>query len=403
MSKVMVGMSGGVDSAVAAYLLKQQGYEVIGVMLRTWDSTVDDTIYSSINSSLTEADGTNNDGAFEVVQNKCCEIDDARDTAQMLGIEFHAFNCVKDFKCYVVEPFVKEYICGRTPNPCVECNRYVKFEKLLYFANVLGCDYIATGHYAKKVKLENGRITVKRSDALNKDQTYMLYKLSQEQLERVIFPLGEYDKAKVREIAKEAGIPVAEKKDSQEICFIPDDDYAGFILRTYKQLHNSHVSYSKDEAIPLGCFDGALENTGDFIDKNGKVLGKHKGIINYTVGQRKGLGLSMGHPVYVCKLVPSENQVVIGDEEDLFSSIVEISDFNFMSIPELEIGQNVRGNIKIRYHHAGEWAMIERISPNRLKLTFDKPVKSATPGQSAVFYDEDGCVIGGGIIRSEAI
>lgn len=205
MSKVMVGMSGGADSAVAAYLLKQQGYEVVGVMLRTWDSTVDDTIYLSKKDSLVKADGSNDfESQFEVVQNKCCEIDDARDSAQMLDIEFHAFNCVSDFKCHVVEPFVREYICGRTPNPCVECNRYVKFEKLLYFANVLGCDYIATGHYAKKVVLPNGRVTVQKSDAIKKDQTYMLYKLSQEQLSRCIFPLGDYDKAQVREIAKEA-------------------------------------------------------------------------------------------------------------------------------------------------------------------------------------------------------
>ena len=382
MSKVMVGMSGGVDSAVAAYLLKQQGYEVVGVMLRTWDSTVDDTLYSDVNSSLPSYDGTLREGVFEVVQNKCCEIDDARDSAQMLGIEFHAFNCVSDFKCHVVEPFVKEYICGKTPNPCVECNRYVKFEKLLYFANVLGCDYIATGHYAKKVVLPNGRVTVQKSDAIKKDQTYMLYKLSQEQLSRCIFPLGDYDKAQVREIAKEAGIPVAEKKDSQEICFIPDDDYAGFIVRT--------VNCAND----VNSFD----TPGDFIDKNGNILGQHKGIIHYTVGQRKGLGLSMGHPVYVCGLIPAENKVIIGDEEDLYSSEVYVTDYNLLSIPDLNIGESIRGMAKIRYHHLGEWADIIRIDNERLLLKFDKPVKSATPGQSSVFYDEENRVIGGGII-----
>ena len=380
-AKVMVGMSGGVDSAVAAYLLKKEGYEVVGVMLRTWDSTVDDTVYSDENEGR----------PFEVVQNKCCEIDDARDVAEMLGIEFHAFNCVSEFKKHVVEPFVHEYVCGRTPNPCVECNRYVKFEKLLYFANVLGADYIATGHYAKKVELPNGRFTVQKSEAVKKDQTYMLYKLSQEQLERVIFPLGELDKDKVRDIAREAGIPVAEKKDSQEICFIPDDDYAGFIIRTYKELgkikNEMFSPYNKD-----------LNEEGYFVDKEGKNLGKHKGIIHYTVGQRKGLGLSMGHPVYVCKLMPSENQVVIGEEEDLMSDKVEIGNFNFLSIPDLTVGDCVRGIVKIRYHHAGESAEIKKVSDDKLLLTFDKTVKSATPGQSAVFYDDNGCVIGGGII-----
>ena len=360
MAKVVVGMSGGVDSAVAAYLLKQAGYEVIGVMIRTWDSTTEK-------------------------QNKCCEIDDAKDTADMLGIEFHAFNGVSEFKNMVVKPFVCEYMCARTPNPCVECNRYVKFEKLLYFANVLGADYIATGHYAKKVQLPNGRYTVQKSDAAKKDQTYMLYKLTQEQLKRVLFPLGEYDKSQIREIAKEAGIPVAEKKDSQEICFIPDDDYAGFIQKNFNMIMNpSLVSNPFEE--------------GDFVDKDGKILGKHHGLIHYTIGQRKGLGIAMGHPVYVCKLNPDKNRVVIGDEEDLMSEKADIRDYNFLSIPDLKMGESINGIVKIRYHHAGEYAEIKKVSDDKLLLTFDKPVKSATPGQSAVFYDDNGCVIGGGII-----
>ena len=398
MSKVMVGMSGGVDSAVAAYLLKQQGYEVIGVMLRTWDSTVDDTIYSNGLCALTGSGEAKNDIGFEVVQNKCCEIDDARDTAQMLGIEFHAFNCVSDFKCHVVEAFVNEYICGRTPNPCVECNRYVKFEKLLYFANVLGCEYIATGHYAKKVELPNGRVTVQKSDAIKKDQTYMLYKLSQEQLSRCIFPLGEYDKEKVREIAREAGIPVAEKKDSQEICFIPDDDYAGFIQRTYDGLYETNSYKSDSGIINIDPNTRIWDKPGDFVDKEGNVLGKHKGIIHYTIGQRKGLGLAMGHPVYVCGLIPDENKVIIGEEEDLYSTEVYVRDYNLLNVPDLNIGESIRGFTKIRYHHPGEWADIIKVDKEKLLLKFDKPVKSATPGQSTVFYDEENRVIGGGII-----
>ena len=374
MSKVVVGMSGGVDSAVAAYLLKQQGYEVIGVMLRTWDSTAQECTLNKQSSDL------------DVVQNKCCEIDDASDVAKMLGIEFHAFNAVSEFRSHVVEPFICEYANARTPNPCIECNRYVKFEKLLYFANVLGADFIATGHYAKKVKLPNGRYTVQKSDALKKDQTYMLYKLSQEELERVLFPLGEYDKSEIREIAKEAGIPVAEKKDSQEICFIPDDDYAGFIKKNISCVTNKYDT-------GLNPF-----SPGDFIDKDGNVLGKHNGLIHYTIGQRKGLGIAMGHPVYVCKLIPENNQVLIGDEEDLYSDSILVRDYNFLSIPDLNTGDFVEGIVKIRYHHAGEKAVITKTNDDILSISFENPVKSPTPGQSAVFYDTDGCVIGGGII-----
>ncbi|MCR5727765.1 MAG: tRNA 2-thiouridine(34) synthase MnmA [Lachnospiraceae bacterium] len=397
MKKVVVGMSGGVDSAVAAYLLKKQGYEVIGVMLRTWDSTAEE---------WQEGEST----GFEVVQNKCCEIDDASDVAKMLGIEFHAFNAVSDFRNHVVEPFICEYACARTPNPCIECNRYVKFEKLLYFANVLGADYIATGHYAKKVKLPNGRYTVQKSDAAKKDQTYMLYKLTQEELERVLFPLGDYEKPQIREIAKEAGIPVAEKKDSQEICFIPDDDYAKFVKKHISCITNKfdtmsdNMVFNNDTGFVVGSEESTSKNyqnafkEGDFVDKDGNVLGRHNGLIHYTIGQRKGLGLSMGHPVYVCRLDAHHNRVVIGDEEDLYTDKVKIRDYNFLSIPEPTIGDSLRANVKVRYHHPGENAEIKRISEDKLLLTFEKPVKSATPGQSAVFYDDNMYVIGGGII-----
>ena len=377
MSKVIVGMSGGVDSAVAAYLLKEAGYEVIGIMLRTWSSE-QDPFYSK------------EDGFF-VEQNKCCEIDDARAAAYKLGIEFYPINCVREFETNVIAPFVRTYTEGCTPNPCVECNRYVKFEKLLYMADVLKADYIATGHYAKKIELPNGRYTVKMSDARQKDQTYMLYKLSQEQIKRVLFPLGEYDKDSVRLIAKEAGLPVAEKKDSQEICFIPDDDYSGYIKRyidSYPQtsLEEDHSGFNK------------IAEEGDFVDSKGNTLGKHRGIIHYTVGQRKGLGLSMGHPVYVTGINADKNQVIVGDEDELFSSEITVKDYNFLSLPDLEEGESVRGRVKIRYHHGGEYALIERKDKGILRIIFDKPVKAATPGQSAVFYDENNCIIGGGII-----
>ena len=370
MSKVIVGLSGGVDSAVAAYLLKKEGHEVIGVMLRTWSSMDEDDPDESCDL---------------VEQNKCCEIDDAREVAYNLGIEFYPFNCVREFYGKVIEPFVNEYTCGRTPNPCIECNRYVKFEKLLYLADILKADYIATGHYARLIQLPNGRYTVKKSASSKKDQTYMLYKLSQDQLKRIIFPLGELNKEKVREIAKEAGLPVAEKKDSQEICFIPDDDHASFIRR--------HKNKGKEEPC-----ESDFEKEGDFVDKDGNVLGKHKGIIHYTIGQRKGLNLAMGYPVYVTRLDVDTNRVVIGDEEDLYSSVVYVKDYNFLKVDDIACGESIKGTVKIRYHHPGEEALIEKSEDNRLKLTFVNPVKSATPGQSAVFYDEDGCVIGGGVI-----
>lgn len=383
MSKVLVGLSGGVDSAVAAYLLKKAGHEVIGVMLRTWSST----------------EGQEDDSDIVVEQNKCCEIDDARAVAFKLGIDFYPINCVKDFYEKVIEPFVSEYTLGRTPNPCIECNRYVKFERLLYFADIMKADYIATGHYARIVQLPNGRYTVKKSGADKKDQTYMLYKLNQEQLKRVMFPLGELDKEKVREIAKEAGIPVAEKKDSQEICFIPDDDHAAFIMR--------HINNKSDFGLDSAGSDNSdCRNTdansfckpGDFVDKEGKVLGQHKGIINYTIGQRKGLGIAMGHPVYVTGLDPTSNKVIVGEEVDLFSSECFVKDYNLLSIEDLKPGEKVTARVKIRYHHQGEEAMLEKADDGMLKLTFAKPVKSITPGQSAVFYDNDNCVLGGGII-----
>ena len=385
MSKVLVGLSGGVDSAVAAYLLKKAGHEVIGVMLRTWSST----------------EGQEDDSDIVVEQNKCCEIDDARAVAFKLGIDFYPINCVKDFYEKVIEPFVSEYTLGRTPNPCIECNRYVKFERLLYFADIMKADYIATGHYARIVQLPNGRYTVKKSGADKKDQTYMLYKLSQDQLKRVMFPLGELDKEKVREIAKEAGIPVAEKKDSQEICFIPDDDHAAFIMRHIER-NGLGTKSNVGTDVSLGengnIDDYSICNSGDFVDKDGKVLGKHKGIINYTIGQRKGLGIAMGHPVYVTGLDPENNRVIVGEEEDLFSSECFVKDYNFLSIDDLKQGESVTARVKIRYHHAGEECVIEKTGDGRLKLTFAKPVKSITPGQSAVFYDNNNCVLGGGII-----
>ena len=354
MEKVVVGMSGGVDSAVTAYLLKNAGYEVIGVTLRTWRSELGD-------------------------EGRCCDIDDARAVAYKLGIRYVPVNCISDFQEYVVEPFKNDYLCGRTPNPCVLCNRYVKWEKLMYYAKALGADHIATGHYASVIKLENGRYTVKTAKYSQKDQTYMLYKLTQEQLAATLMPLGGFSKAEVRRIATDAGLPVAAKPDSQEICFVADGGYADYIK-----------SSAKSGLVKEGCF----------VDESGNVLGKHKGVIYYTVGQRKGLGIALGHPAYVKEIRTETNEVVLSDETSLYSKEVTCGDVNYMSIPALGNGEKLICRAKIRYQHRAQEAAIEGLDGGRVRLEFTDPARAATPGQSAVFYDENDRVIGGGIIES---
>ena len=351
--RAIVGMSGGVDSAVAAFLLKQAGYEVIGVTLRTWESD----------------DGT---------ESRCCEIDDARETARQLGIEYHAFNCLSDFKRLVVEPFTDAYINGRTPNPCVNCNRFVKWERLLYYANILRADYVATGHYASVAKLDNGRYTLQKAAYAQKDQTYMLWRLTQEQLSRTLMPLGSMSKQEVRSIAEKEGIPVADKPDSQETCFVPDGSYADFV--------RSAAGTDTPQA-------------GNFIDKEGNILGRHKGIIHYTVGQRKGLGVALGQPAYVNEIRVKSSEVVLGDELSLYHNAIVCGELNFMGIPDLPVGCSVRANVRIRYHDAGTWGEITRISGESVRIAFDEPVRAPAPGQSAVFYDESDCLAGGGEIR----
>ena len=344
-------MSGGVDSAVAAFLLKQSGYEVEGVTLRTWTSDEGD------------------DG-------RCCDIEDAAAAAAHIGIGHHSFNCTGIFTEKVIEPFVCAYLAGTTPNPCIICNRSVKWEMMLYYAKVLNAGLVATGHYAKIIKLDSGRYTVGTAEHAAKDQTYMLYRLTQEQLAKTLMPLGTLTKEEVRSIAAENGIPVADKPDSQEICFVPDDDYAGYISRYRK---------------------GEVPGEGFFVNEDGEVLGKHKGIINYTVGQRKGLGIAMGRPVYVSRIDSGRNEVVLSDEEALFRRCAVCSDLNFMSIPGLSKGERLRCRAKVRYHHRPAEAVAE-VKDDKLIITFDEPVRAISPGQSAVMYDDHGNVIGGGII-----
>ena len=353
MAKIIVGMSGGVDSAAAAYLLKEAGHEVIGLTLRTWRA----------------ADGT---------EGRCCEIDDARAVARTLGIPYYAFNCTSDFRRFVTEPFVEAYTCGLTPNPCIACNRHVKWERMLYYAQVLQADFVATGHYAQVVKLENGRYTLKTALHAGKDQTYMLCRLTQQQLAATIMPLGQYTKPQVRRIAAQAGLPVAEKRDSQELCFVPDGSYADYIAQ-----------------------NAPTSGEGPFVDEAGAVLGRHRGVIHYTVGQRKGLGLALGRPMYVQKIRSDTNEIVLGDETSLYRGNILCGDVSYMSIPELRAGERMRCTVKIRYRHPPQAAAIEAAGENQVRILFDDPVRAPAPGQAAVFYDENDCVIGGGTIMDD--
>lgn len=357
--RVVVGMSGGVDSSVAAYLLKEKGYDVIGVTMQIWQ----------------DGAGRAGDGSG------CCglqAVEDARKVAETLEIPYYVMNFRKEFKCHVVDYFVGEYLEGRTPNPCIACNRHVKWEALLNRSLDIGADYIATGHYARIARLPGGRLAICASGAGDKDQTYALYNLTQEQLSRTLMPVGEYDKSRVRAIAKEAGLPVACKPDSQEICFVPDNDYAGFIDRE--------------------C-GGRLPGPGDFVTADGRVLGRHKGITHYTVGQRRGLELPMGERVYVTRIRPESNEVVIGKNEDLFVTKVFCRQIHFMAIEDLREPMRVLG--KIRYNHRGEYCTIEKQPDGGVTAVFERPVRAAAPGQAICFYDGK-YVLGGGIIVGAA-
>lgn len=351
-SRAVVGLSGGVDSAATAYLLKKQGYQVIGVTLRTWQAE---------------------SGAYS----RCCDIDDARRTAMQLDIPFYNINCLPEFKRQVTEPFIRAYLSGQTPNPCVWCNRAIKWERLLEFADDINAEFVATGHYAKVVKTESGRYTVRQAASAQKDQTYMLYRLSQDQLMRTIMPLSDFGKDEVRRMASEAGLDVASKRDSQEICFVLDGGYADYI------------DQNTDEPLPP---------PGNFVDEDGNVLGRHKGIVHYTVGQRKGLGIALGYPAYVKRIDPENNTVVLGDEASVHMDRITCGDLNFMAIEDIRDGETVRADVKIRYHHPAVPATIVRLDQDRVSVTFDDPVKAPAPGQSAVFYDSDKRVLGGGII-----
>ena len=356
--KVVVGMSGGVDSSVAAYLLLQQGYEVIGVTMQIWQD--EDFI------SQEESGGCCGLGAVE----------DARRVAERLEIPYYVMNFKREFRTQVMDYFTGEYLAGRTPNPCIACNRYVKWESLLKRSLEIGADYIATGHYARVEQLTNGRYAIRSSVTAAKDQTYALYNLTQEQLSHTRMPVGAYTKQEIRAIAEEIGLGVAHKKDSQEICFIPDDDYAGFIERE--------------------C-GGRVPPPGNFVAADGTVLGRHRGITHYTIGQRKGLGIALGHPVFVTEIRPETNEVVLGEDKEVYTDRLYAGRLNFMSLPD--IPEEAELLAKIRYSHAGSPCVVRRTGEDEICCEFREPVRAVTPGQAVVLYDGDYVAGGGTILR----
>ncbi|MCR5207921.1 MAG: tRNA 2-thiouridine(34) synthase MnmA [Eubacterium sp.] len=350
MKKAIIAMSGGVDSSVAAYLMKTSGYECIGATMKLYDN---EAVNLSDKSCCTEED-----------------VADARAVAEKLGIPYYVFNFKDEFEKKVIENFISVYERGGTPNPCIQCNRYLKFEKLMTRMRELGFDYVVTGHYAS-VEEKNGRFYLKKGKDSSKDQSYVLYSLTQEQLSHTVFPLGEYTKQEIRRIADKQGFINADKSESQDICFVPDGDYSAFIEK----------------------YRGYKYPNGSFVNKNGDVLGEHSGIIRYTVGQRKGLGIAVGHPVYVIRKDTEKNEVVLGSNEDLFTDTVIVEDFNLI-YPETE--KELRCKAKIRYN-IKEADCTAVINKDRAVLKFDKPVRAAASGQAAVLYDGE-YVIGGGTI-----
>lgn len=353
--KVVVGMSGGVDSSVTALLLKEKGYDVIGITMNVWQR----------------------EETEKVCEKACCAVDSVNDARRVcfgLNIPFYVLNFRDVFKEVVIDNFATEYMKGRTPNPCIMCNRYIKFETLLNKALSLGASYIATGHYAiVEYNEETGRYYLKKSITDSKDQTYALYNLTQDQLRHIIMPLGEYTKEQVRELAKDNGLINANKHDSQEICFVEDNNYAKFIEEKYNY-----------KSMP-----------GNFVDKNGKVLGIHKGIIHYTIGQRRGLGLALKNPMYVVSVNVEDNLVVLGEEKELLRNSLICTKVNFMPFEKLD--KPIKVGSKIRYNSKPAQSIIYPLENGDVKVVFDEPVKAITPGQAVVFYDND-IVIGGGTI-----
>ena len=361
--KILVAMSGGVDSSVAAHLLKTKGHELTGAMMKFFS---DDDLPPVKNTDRA-----------------CCTLsdaDDARAVANAMNIPFYVFNFAENFAETVMERFVRSYQNGTTPNPCIDCNRFLKFEKFIHRAAELECDKIATGHYARISQDANGRFLLKKGADTTKDQSYVLYAMTQTQLSRTVFPLGELKKEEVRAIAEAQLFVNAQKRDSQDICFAPDGDYAGFIERR----------------------TGSPQKKGRFIDRSGNILGEHKGIVHYTIGQRKGLGISAPEPLFVVALNSDENTITLGSDDDLFAKKLIARDINF--IPFDTLNGSLRVSAKIRYAHKPQPATVFQTAADEILCEFDRPQRAITPGQAIVFYDAyDGeTIIGGATIAAQA-
>jgi tRNA-specific 2-thiouridylase len=363
---IAVAMSGGVDSSTVAAMLRSEGHNVVGLTMQLWDQR-----HLAGHVGMTEA-----------VQGRCCSLDDvydARRVAETIGIPYYVVNHEQRFERDVVRPFVQEYLSGRTPIPCSLCNNHLKFDQLLIVAKQIGAEMLATGHYAR-VQFDDGcgRWLLKRPADLSKDQTYFLFGLTQEQLSRTLFPLGEMTKPQVRELARKHGLALAEKPDSQEICFVPGGDYKRF-LDAYLE--------EKGEALP--------DTAGELVTTNGEVIGEHKGIHNFTVGQRKGLGIATGAPLYVIQIKGDTRQVVVGSGEEVYSKTLRARRVNLVSVDDLSAPMRV--GVRIRHRHEPAPAIIEMVADDEVLATFDQPQRAVTPGQAAVFYDGE-VVVGGGWI-----
>ncbi len=366
---IAVAMSGGVDSSTVAAILRSEGHDLVGLTLQLW------------NQRRLAAHG----GGSEPAQGRCCSLDDvydARAVAEQLGIPYYVVNQQERFEADVVRPFVDEYLHGRTPIPCTLCNNHLKFDQLLTTARQIGADRIATGHYARnRFDPERSRWILSRPADQTKDQTYFLFGLTQEQLSRTLFPLGEMQKPAVRQIAQDSGLYVAQKPDSQEICFIPNGDYSAF-LKAYLD--------EQDQPMP--------DLSGDLVTTSGEVIGHHQGIHSFTVGQRKGLGLSSPNPLYVLAIHPDSHRVTVGPDEGLLTRELTANRLNWISIPSLAEGEELPVTAKIRHRHNPAPAILIGAGEDLVRAVFDEPQRAVTPGQSAVFYQQDEVVGGGWIL-----
>ncbi|MGA8313086.1 MAG: tRNA 2-thiouridine(34) synthase MnmA [Terriglobales bacterium] len=363
---IAVAMSGGVDSSTVAAMLRAEGHQVVGLTMQLWN----------------QRRLASHEGMPESVQGRCCSLDDvydARRVAETIGIPYYVVNHEQRFERDVVRPFVEQYLSGRTPIPCSLCNNHLKFDQLLIVAQQIGADALATGHYARvELDAQLGRWLLKRPADRSKDQTYFLFGLTQGQLSRTIFPLGGMTKPEVRERARQHGLALAEKPDSQEICFVPGGDYKKFL--------DAYLS-EQGEALP--------DTAGELVTTGGQVVGEHHGIHNFTVGQRKGLGLATGSPLYVIQIKGDTRQVVVGQQEELYTRTLRTRRINLISVEDLT--EPMRVTAKIRHRHEGAPALIEKSGEEEILVSFDEPQRAVTPGQAAVFYDGD-VVVGGGWI-----